>query len=471
MNARRVAQLLGNWRRHGSRQGATDLAAGIRLLILDGRIPAGDALPPERELAAALGVSRTMVGAAWERLKEDGLVVSRRGAGSWAAIPTGTSANVPLADPASIDLARAAPPAIPGFTAAAEAALPRLAAELGTHGYHEQGLPELRERLADRYTERGLPTTPDQILVTSGAHSAFALALRLFVNPGERVLIEQPTYPNAIEAIQAAHAMPLPVAMADDGWDLDGVEAAVRQSAPRLAYLIVDFHNPTGLRLDADGRQRLAAAFRRARTPVVVDETQVELDFDAANAPLPFGAPNGDLVLAAGSASKSYWGGLRLGWVRAPAEIITRLMAARRGLDLGSAVFEQLVLIELLAGPRTPLLERRAELAESRDALVTAVRELRPDWRFTVPDGGLNLWCQLPQPVSTRIAAVARNFGVRVVPGSFFTPNGGLERWLRIPYTQPVDILREATRRLAAAAASVAECGAPIEDNGLIPVT
>jgi DNA-binding transcriptional MocR family regulator len=470
MNARRVAQLLGNWRRHGSRQGAVDLAAGIRLLILDGRIPAGDALPPERELAAALDVSRTMVASAWDRLKADGLVVSRRGAGSWAAIPAGVTPKEPPDDPATIDLARAASNALPGFSAAVEAALPRLAAELSDHGYYEQGHPHLRERLARRYTERGLPTTPDQILVTSGGHAAFAMALRMFTGPGDRVLIEQPTYPNAIEAIRAAHAVPVPVAMADDGWDIEGVEAALRQSAPRLAYLIVDFQNPTGHRLDTAGRQRLAAALRRARTPVVVDETHVELDFDPLNAPLPFGAFGGD-VLAAGSASKAYWGGLRLGWIRAPADIITRLVVGRRGLDLGSPVLEQLILAELLDGPPEPLRDRWSQLAERRDVLVRELRTHCPDWTFTVPDGGTSLWCRLPQPVSTRIAAVAQNFGVRVVPGSFFTPHGGLERWIRVPYTQPGDILREATRRLAAAAASVAECGAPIADNGLIPVT
>ncbi|TDV46917.1 PLP-dependent aminotransferase family protein [Actinophytocola oryzae] len=471
MNARRVTQLLGNWRRHGARQGAVDLAAGIRLLILDGRIPAGDALPPERELAAALDVSRTMVAAAWERLRADGLVVSRRGAGSWAAIPAGVTPREPPEDAATIDLARAASHALPGLTAAAEAALPRLAAELGTHGYYEQGHPELRERLARRYTERGLATTPDQILVTSGGHAAFAMALRLFTGPGDRVLIEQPTYPNALEAIRAAHTIPVPVAMVDDGWDVEGVEAALRQSAPRLAYLIVDFQNPTGHRLDEPGRQRLAAAFRRARTPVVVDETHVELDFDAANAPLPFGAFHGDVVLAAGSASKSHWGGLRLGWIRAPSDIITRLVVGRRGMDLGSPVFEQLVLAQLLDGPPEPLLERRALFAGQRDVLVTELRARCPDWTFTVPDGGTSLWCLLPQPVSSRIAAVAQNYGVRVAPGSFFTPHGGMERWLRVPFTHPGDILREATRRLAAAAASVAECGAPIADNGLIPVT
>ncbi len=473
MNAHRMAQLLGVWRRHGSRQGAADLAAGIRLLVLDGRLPAGTALPPERELAAALEVSRTMVASAWERLRADGLVVSRRGAGSWTAIPAGATRHGSPGDldRPVLDLARAVPPAIPGIAAAAEAVLPKLAPELASHGQYERGMPELRERLAQRYTERGLPTTPDQVLVTNGAHIALAMTLRLFVGPGDRVLIEQPTYPNAIEAIRGVHALPVPVAMTEDGWDLDGIEATLRQAAPRVAYVVVDFHNPTGHRLDAAGRQQLGSALRRARTPVVVDETLVELDFGGEAAPPPFGAFGGDLVLATGSAGKSHWGGLRLGWIRASAEIVDRLAAARRGLDLGSPVFEQLLLTELLAGSREPLYERRALLAEHRDALVDALRAECPDWTFLVPRGGLSLWCRLPAPVGTRIAAVAQNFGVRVVPGSVFSPHGGLERWLRVPFTQPVDVLRTAAGRLAAAAASVAESGAPIADNGLIPVT
>ncbi|MCT2585730.1 PLP-dependent aminotransferase family protein [Actinophytocola sp. S1-96] len=471
-----MAQLLGSWRRHGSRQGAADLAAGVRLLVLDGRLPAGTGLPPEREVAAALDVSRTMVAAAWERLRADGLVVSRRGAGSWTALPRDTRRgeyddSLDGLRPV-IDLARAVPSSVAGVAEVAEAALPRLATELRGHGYYEQGLPELRERIAARYTERGLPTSADEILVTNGAHHGLALALRLLVGPGDRVLVEQPTYPNAIEAVRAAHALPVPVAMTDDGWDLDAVEATLRQAAPRLAYLIVDFQNPTGHQLTESARARLGAALRRARTPVVVDETQVELDLRAEPVPLPpLGAFAGDLVLATGSAGKSHWGGLRIGWVRASAELVDRLLAARRGLDLGTPVFEQLVLAELLGAPPAPLRERRATLAAQRDVLVDAVRAECPDWSFLVPDGGLSLWCRLPGPVSTRISAVAQNFGVRVVPGSFFAVHGGLERWLRLPYVRPAEELVEAVRRLSQAAASVAETRAPTAGDGLIPVT
>jgi DNA-binding transcriptional MocR family regulator len=470
-----LAQLLGTWRQHGSRRGSADLAAGIRLLVLDGRLASGTALPAERDLAAVIGVSRTMVAAAWELLRAEGLLISRRGAGSWTTLPPNL-ANTGPRDPFDardmIDFARAVPPAVPGIEAAFDAARPRLAAKLAGHGYYELGLPELRARVADRYTARGLATTPDQVMITNGAHHVLALALRMLTGPGDRVLIEHPTYPNSIEAIKAAHTIPVPVAMADDGWDLDGVEVALRQAAPRLAYVIVDFQNPTGFRLGAPGRERLGAALRRSRTPVVVDETAVELDLDGdpADAPPSLAAFAPDWVIAAGSAGKAYWGGLRLGWVRAPAEMISRLGVARRGTDLGSPVFEQLVLAELLADPEPMLRLRRAELAARRDLLAHELRTHCPEWTFKVPPGGFSLWCRLPGPVSTRIAAIAQNFGLWVVPASRFAVGGGLEGWLRLPFTQKPDVISEGVRRLSQAAAAVLDARQLAEAPQLNPV-
>ncbi|HEU5469757.1 MAG TPA: PLP-dependent aminotransferase family protein [Actinophytocola sp.] len=470
----RLAQLLGTWRRHGSRRGAADLAAGIRMLVLDGRLPAGTALPAEREVAAALAVSRTMVAAAWEQLRAEGLVVSRRGAGSWTALPAGAATGSP-ADPFDrrdmIDFARAAPGAVPGIAAAVAAATPLLAAKLGGTGYYEQGLPELRERVAARYTARGLPTTAAQVLITNGSHHALAMALRTLAGPGDRVLIEQPTYPNAIDGIRAALALPVPVPMTEDGWDAAAIEVALRQAAPRLAYLVVDFQNPTGFRLDADGRARLGDALRRARTPAVIDETLVEIDLDGdpLAGPPPFAAFAPEWTIAAGSASKSHWGGLRLGWVRAPAELVGRLFAARRGLDLGSPVFEQLVLAELLVDPDPALRERRAELAARRDRLVDLLRVHCPQLTFRIPAGGLSLWCRLPAPVGTRIAVTAQNFGVWVVPSSRFAAAGGLEGWLRLPFTQPAEVLDEGVRRLAGVVAAVLDAGVSTMDGGGAP--
>ncbi|GAB2996228.1 PLP-dependent aminotransferase family protein [Saccharothrix stipae] len=456
--------MLGEWRRRGARHGSADLAAAIRLLVLDGRLPAGTRLPAERELAEVLPVSRTMITAALDQLRSEGLVASRRGAGSWISLPTGmmgVAPDTPLVGHSMVDFARAAPPALPGVLAAFDQVRRYLPEHLADHGYYEHGLPDLRKRIADRYAARGLPTSPDQIVITSGAQHALALTLRLFTGPGDRVLVEQPSYPNALDAIKAVSAIPVPVAMTDTGWDLPGMAAALRQAAPRMAYVVVDFHNPTAHRLDAGGRAELADTARRARTPLVVDETVVELDLDGdpLDGPPPVAKFADDLVVTLGSASKSHWGGLRVGWIRASPEVVHRLISTRTALDLGSAVVEQLVLAELLAYPDPALRERRAQLAAQRDVLMAGLREHCPTWRVRRPGGGLSLWCELDAPVSTRIAVVAQNHGIRLAPGSRFGVHGGFERWLRLPFVQPPDVLRDAARRLGLVAAAVAGSG------------
>ncbi|OZM70315.1 GntR family transcriptional regulator [Amycolatopsis antarctica] len=473
-----MAGLLGNWRQNGSRRGAADLAAAVELQVLDGQLPTGTRLPAERELADALDVSRTLVVTALDRLREDGLVASRRGAGSWVTSPSGTrEPGLPVTEEA-IDLARASPNAVPGLTAAVDRSRRHLGEELARHGYCDLGLRDLRERIAERYTARGLPTTRKQVMITNGAHQAFVVALRMLAGPGDRVLVEQPSYPNALEAIRASHAITVPVGIGPfigdaegpgevataipAGWDFAGIEAALRQAGPRLAYLNVDFHNPTGLRLDAEGRQRLGSVLARSRTPTVVDETLVELDLtgDPLDGPPPLAAFAPDWTITVGSASKSYWGGLRLGWIRASNELIGRLSTARFSVDLGSPVLDQLVLAELFADQEPVLRQRREEIRLLRDTLVGAVRTHLPDWTFRVPEGGLSLWCRLPEAMSTRLAVAAGGHGVHLAPGSRFAAHGGLERWMRLPFAQPADRLAEAVRRLGIAWTSVRGSGA-----------
>lgn len=468
----RLARLLGEWRKRGARQGSADLAAAIRLLVLEGQLPAGTRLPSERELTDALPVSRTTITAALDQLRGEGLVESRRGAGSWISVLRQSSGGISGTWEGFVDLARAAPPAVPGTLAAIDAARVRIVEHLGTHGYHEQGLLPLRQRIADRYTARGLPTSPDQIVVTCGAQHALALILRLLTGPGDRVLVEQPSYPNALEAVRSASAIPVPVPMTPEGWDVQAWEAALRQAGPRMAYLIADFQNPTGLRLGADGRAKLAAALRRSRTPTVVDETVVELDLDGdpLDGPPPMAAYADDLVLTMGSASKSHWGGLRIGWIRATPEMVHRLLSTRTAIDLGTPVFEQLVLDELLASPEPVLPQRCAELAVQRDVAVEALREYCPQWSFVAPSGGLAVWCDLGAPVSTRIAVVAQNHGLRLVPGPRFAVHGGCERMLRVPYTQLPEVLSDAIRRLGVVAASVVGTGFPLDADVDVPV-
>jgi DNA-binding transcriptional MocR family regulator len=151
-----------------------------------------------------------------------------------------------------------------------------------------------------------------------------------------------------------------------------------------------------------------------------------------------------------GGMSKGYWGGLRIGWVRASAPLVQRLAAIRVGADLSSPVLEQLVGVRLLDQAPQLIAARRAQLRERRDALVDTLRERLPEWTFTVPAGGVALWAELDGPISSALARAAEDVGVRLAPGPRFGLDGTLERFLRLPFTLPVDELTEAVRRIAA---------------------
>jgi DNA-binding transcriptional MocR family regulator len=352
-------------------------------------------------------------------------------------------------------------------TAAPEGALHRAlaaaVAELPRHlpgtGYDAVGLPALRAAIAARLTARGAPTAPEQVLVTAGAQHAFALLLRVFAGPGDRVLVDHPTYPNALDAIRAAGARPVPVALAPDGWDLAMLEATLRQAAPRLAYVIADHHNPTGLTLAAADRERAVALARATRTPLVVDETMAELTLDpGTEPPAPVAAHDraGETVVTIGSASKAFWAGLRIGWIRASPTLVGRLALARATLDLGSPIVEQRVATELLADAEPVLALQRATLRARRDALAAAVGAALPQWLFAVPAGGLSLWVELDAPHSSALAAVADRHGVRVAAGPRFGVDGAFERFVRLPYNLPEPVLEAAVERLAVAWRAVA---------------
>jgi DNA-binding transcriptional MocR family regulator len=213
--------------------------------------------------------------------------------------------------------------------------------------------------------------------------------------------------------------------------------------------MVVDFQNPTGRLMSEVDRQRLAIAFARARTTAIIDETLFELALDGQEMPPPFALFDPAGVITVGSVSKSFWGGLRIGWLRAPESLVARILDARGSLDLGAPVLEQLVVTRLLQRRSSILPERRAGLALRRNTLVSALRSALPSWKFDVPGGGLSLWCELPEPVGSSLVGVAQRNGVLVMAGSRFSPDGGLESFLRLPYTLEPDTLRDAVDRLA----------------------
>lgn len=462
VSASRIATLVGSFDRSPAYAG---LAAGIRAAVCDGRIALDVRLPSERELTDALGVSRTTVTRAYALLREQGYGAARRGAGTFTRAPGGRTrahdrALLPRSgDTEAIDLNCAAPTGPPGLAEVYAEATADLPAYLGGHGYFPAGLPVLQSALADEYTSRGLPTEPGQILVTAGALAAAKTVAHALLGPGDRALVENPVWPNAALALSQAGARVVGATVDPGGWDLPAIGAALRQAAPRTAYLIPDFQNPTGLLMADEQRAEYAALLRRTGTTAIVDEVHHTLLLDDHVAkPLPFAAHQPGTMTIGGS-SKSHWGGLRLGWVRAPREMVERLTRARLGVDLGAPVLEQLVMTRLLREHPEVAVAHRARLREQRDRLVAAVGGQLPDWRFRLPAGGLALWLELPAAAATALAAAADARGVIVAPGPVFALEGGLDRFLRIPWTRPAEELDEAVRRIAEAWAEVSARG------------
>jgi DNA-binding transcriptional MocR family regulator len=459
-----LARELGNWRT-SSRSGPAyqGLADGIRMLIVDGRVPVGARLPSERALADTLRVSRTTVTAAYAQLRDDGYLKARRGARSTTALPVAPRVT-PVATPASVNLATAALSApaaavLEAFTEATHQVTPYL----HDTGVELTGIAALRDAIAERYCARGLPTEPDEVMVTTGALHAIGLILATYVQPGDRVLVEQPTYHGAISAIMTAGARPVPVALADDGWDLGAIEAAIRQLAPTLAYLLPDNHNPTGLTLPRAARKRLAHIIAETRTRTIVDETMTEVWLDEP-VPPPLAAAmttRRDLVLTVGSMSKSFWGGLRIGWIRAESSALATIAALRPSIDMGTPIVEQLAAARLFAVADDVLPERRAMLQGRRELLLSLLQRHLPDWRPVPGNGGMALWVRLPAPMSSALSAAASRLGVELPPGPRFGVDGTLERFVRVPYTLPDERLDEAVRLLARAWRTVTGAATP----------
>ncbi len=432
------------------------LAARLRVLIDEGELPPGEPLPPDRALASALAVGRSTVVAGYDLLGRDGRIVRRQGSGTWVAGTAGarrrqtTSAAVflHLLEPRAgvILLACAAPDRPPPELADAYARiLPGLAATSGDIGYHPAGHPVLRRAIAERYTRQGIGTDPDRILVTNGAQQALSLLARALLSPGDRVLVEAPTYHGALEAFreQAAVLRALPVG-------LTGVQAAARQHRPALAYVISTFHNPTGSVLSPLTRRTLVETCAAAGVRLIDDEVLTDLGFPGEQAP-PALAAYADTVISVGSLSKTVWAGLRVGWVRAPRPVIARLARLLAVHDLSGNIPGQLAAADLL--PRLePLARQWAREREARhDHLRALLARHLPDWDVPAVRGGQTLWIRLPRGDGTSFAQAALRRGVAVLPGSGLDPSGQSAGYLRIHFLLPRDELTEAVRRLTAA--------------------
>jgi DNA-binding transcriptional MocR family regulator len=471
-----TARLLGTW--HAGGPAYVALADAFRAAVLSGTLAPHTRLPSERELAATLQVSRTTTSGAYARLRDLGFAVSRVGSGTVTTLPqraTGpgpgrpVGGDAPVADDGPrilgltdgptvaghLDLWQATPPAPPELHGAFTHALEGLPAYLDSGGYEPYGLAPLREAVAARYRERGVPTTADEVLITTGAQQAIALLAHTHLRPGDRAVVESPTYFHAMEAMRDAGGRV--VGVPTGPLDVDQLASAVRRARPRLVYLVPDYQNPTGFVLSAEERAAVRQIAERYGVTVVGDETLVELGLSDDTTPPAFaGDGTSPHVVSVGSASKAFWGGLRVGWVRAHPQVIAQLARARQSADIATAVLEQLAVTELLGRRAEVMTGRRRMLRERRDLLVGKLRESFP-WDVPVPPGGLFCWVDLGRPVAQAFAAAAAAEGARVAAGPLFTPdNAGAASRVRLTFTRSPAELADAVPRLVRAWGRVA---------------
>lgn len=444
------------------------LAAALKAAIERGDVLPGTRLPPERRLAKALSVGRSTVVAAYASLAKQGLVARRQGSGTWVE-PVGDYARGRAGELATraqhrlfavssfderhgaISLFAATPDSVAAVGELSAQAAEEIDRVSEHHGYWPLGYPPLRQEIAKRLTARGLRTAEAEVLVTTGAQQAIALTAAAFVGPGEFVVLEDPTYPGAIDAYRQTGARILSAPVGPTGIDLDLVREVLARADVKLIYATPSFQNPTSALMPIGERHRLAQLASDHGTLVVEDEAHAELAFDAA-APPPIAAfADGASVVTIGSLSKVFWGGLRVGWIRAPQPVLSHLGRLKAVFDLGSSLPSQ-VLAALLLQRADEIIPIRIEELRSRSALLgSLVSTHLPGWSFAEPAGGLVLWTKLPHGSASELAEVARANGALILPGSMTSPSDWFDDHVRLPYVARPEVLEQGVRRLARA--------------------
>jgi 2-aminoadipate transaminase len=320
-----------------------------------------------------------------------------------------------------------------------------------------EGDPALRRAVAARLGLRGLPTDPDDVLITSGSQQALTLIAAVLIEPGDAVLVEEPSYLAALQCFQMAGARVVPVPCDDDGLDPDALAALVRREQPKLLYTVPTFHNPTGRTLPLERRRALAQAAGRLGLWIVEDDPYGELRYRgepiAPVAALP-GAE--DRTIALSTLSKVLVPGLRIGWLRAPAALRRALVVAKQAADLHTSTIDQAAAAHWLAhcDLDAHIAGLRAVYAPRRDALLDALAQTLPEGsRWTRPDGGMFVWVRLPDGWDAdALLQHALQRDVAFVPGWPFFPAVPDRATLRLSFTTHTEAeIAEGLGRLAAA--------------------
>ncbi len=323
-----------------------------------------------------------------------------------------------------------------------------------------EGYLPLREYLAQRYADtQGLRIDPEQILITNGSQQGLDLIGKIFLNKGDRIVLEQPAYLGAIQAFSLYEPVFQTVPLLDDGIDLEQLEQILQQGPVKLFYTVPNFQNPSGLTYSAAKRQAVADLLNRYRVPLVEDDPYGDLSFSGTGLP-PVAAYAGDNVLLLGSFSKTVAPGIRLGWVCAKGEVMEKLIMAKQGADLHSNYLVQRIIYQYLQDNDLDrhLAKIRAAYQAQCELMMSQIDSLFPAGvQYVPPQGGMFLWLTLPAGLSSlELFQAAAELNVAFVPGQPFYLNGGGDNTLRLNFSNSdPDIITEGIKRLAAAAAKM----------------
>lgn len=452
----RLVQLLGQWS-SGTGPIYQQLASGVESLIDDGSLRAGDRLPPERRFAEDLAVSRGTVVKAFDLLESNDRVSRVQGQGTTVTgnlVRTSTDADFVgerlwMNEGGALDLLKAIPRLLPSMAALVDNLnLSEHVADLD--GSEPLGWWSLREMIAELHTSQGMATSPHQIMVTSGAQQAITLVVNSMVHPGDTVLGEDDTWPGLIDAVRHRGARFEPVRMDQHGIIVDELEAKVSRFRPVLIALNPQHQNPTGTRLPPERVEAVASIAQRYRVPVLEDRVAADLGFDRRHLPAIDEFQTGGYGITVGSICKVAWPGLRLGWMRADAQVVNRLRSHKAVLDMFTPALSQLLGIEVIRRYDEFVAARVEDIRPSAEVLTRRIKADFEGWSFVAPRGGLSLWATLPNGVSAdAFVQAASQRGVLAASGRQFCPNDADCSSIRIPFTAPVDVLETAMDRLA----------------------
>jgi DNA-binding transcriptional MocR family regulator len=427
------------------------LAEGIYDLVDAGLLVDGTRLPAQRPLAEALGVGRNTVAAAFDILTQRGCLKTVQGSGSTVCGKNlHAAANWRFStfgsEPQRVDFSSGALPPSSVALAVLEAGVDMQGC-YSTTGYFPAGIPALRAAIAHRLALDGLPTLPSQILVTSGGQHALWLAIHYLVQPGDRVVAEEPTYRGILQVLQESEAHIESTPLEHGGLNVELTRRAIARGA-KVMVCQTGIHNPTGASMPGSHRSALAELLAQTGTTAVEDCCSYDLTLQGPPRPMLAAEAEEGRVLTVGTLSKLFWGGLRIGWIRATEHQIQGLVEMRKVADLGSAVISQVHALALLDHAEAARAERQVWLSERYETTTDVLARYAPEWSWAPIVGGTGLWIDTGQD-ATRLAETAKRKGIKLAPGPSFSAHSGQQTMLRFPYGHPPEKVEELLNTIA----------------------